>query len=106
MEGLLAARSFLADQELNQTISRAAPQAAAYLVAAQVDDGPYRGAFTRFARQLKPVPGAAFDARALEVRVDYTQHALSAMLECAELAGLTPRHATGTQDSRGPVAVE
>jgi len=82
LEGLLAALEFLPPEQaaLRARIERAAQEGIAFLVRAQVRDGPHSGAVPRAAERRGPG-----DGRAGEVRIDYVQHALSAMIEYERL---------------------
>lgn len=88
LEGLLAARNALPpDHELIQKIDDATERGIAFLLRAQIKDGPHKGGFTR-ATALLPehVPGASsFNRRATEIRVDYVQHALCAMIQYRQM---------------------
>ncbi|MFZ5562949.1 MAG: hypothetical protein ACOZBW_02780 [Thermodesulfobacteriota bacterium] len=86
LEGLLAALAVIpADHGLRPRMESAVKDGVAFLMGVQVADGDYRGAFPRMA----PLPAgrkqAAPDPRATEVRIDYTQHALSALVRYARL---------------------
>ncbi len=83
LEGLIAAMQYLPQEDehllgnIRDTVQRGLP----FLLASQVRDGPHAGALPRF----KPgfVPDGISDGekpRMQEVRIDYVQHALSAML--------------------------
>ena len=75
LEGLLAAWHVLPQGALRQRVRRAVDDGIDFLLAAQVDAGPYRGAFTRYHPGcISPEP------RADEIRIDYVQHALAAMM--------------------------
>ena len=80
LEGLLAAWLVLPQGALRQRVHRAVDDGIDFLVAAQVDAGPYRGAFTRYQ------PGCLSpESRADEIRIDYVQHALAATMACEAL---------------------
>jgi len=76
LEGLLAALEFLPadDAPLHDRIEATARRGTAFLLRAQVARGRNSGAITR------TVPPGT-DRRATEVRIDYVQHALSAMVQ-------------------------
>jgi len=78
LEGLLAALTFLPPEKaaLRARIEEAVHEGIAFLVRAQVQDGPHSGAMPR-----APEPSGPDDRRATEVRIDYVQHALSAMIQ-------------------------
>ena len=84
LEGLLAALSFLPPEgALSARIESAAHRGIAFLLRAQVKEGEFAGAIPRAIDQLpSDEPGASeFNRRATEVRIDYVQHALSAMTQ-------------------------
>ena len=83
LEGLLAARSFLpADHGVRSRIEAAAPRGISFLVRAQVREGPFAGAMPRVVAPWKgDTPEIKdFNRRAAEVRIDYVQHSLCAMI--------------------------
>lgn len=75
LEGLLAIRRWLHDPALRDAVDRAIRSGIGFVRAAQLHEGPARGGFPR----VSPRCGST-SARAAEVRIDYVQHALSAML--------------------------
>ena len=85
LEGLLAALSFLGEDEpIRRSIKLAIGPALNFLLRSQVQSGPYAGGIPRARRRLPaghPMATASFNERAAEIRVDYVQHALCAMLE-------------------------
>jgi len=84
LEGLLAARSFLpSDSLLVEEIDAAVSRGIAFLLRAQITEGYLAGGFPR---AIAPLPetarkAASFNRRATEVRIDYVQHALSALIQ-------------------------
>jgi hypothetical protein len=86
MEGLLAALEFLPEGRLRSEIKEAAKHGVAFLVRAQVDTGRYTGG----------MPGALVSSArgANEIRIDYVQHTLSALLSYQKLlqSGDARRH--------------
>ncbi len=82
LEGLLAARRYLpADDPMCPLLEPALEQGMAFLLASQVTEGPYAGALPRFAPQFdSPNVSPSEEDRVGEVRIDYVQHALSAMI--------------------------
>lgn len=84
LEGLLAARSFLPSNSLLAgEIDAAVLRGIAFLLRAQITEGYLAGGFPR---AIAPLPEAArkaasFNRRATEVRIDYVQHALSALIQ-------------------------
>jgi hypothetical protein len=100
LEGLLAALTFLPEEEsdLRERIERSVVDGIAFLLRSQVRSGPHAGAIPRAIGRLPKghaFASVAFNRRATEVRIDYVQHALSAMLAfhklAAEREGRTPR---------------
>ena len=84
LEGLLAARDFLpAEAGLGAPIDTAVERGIGFLLRAQIRDGDFAGGFPRAIATLPPdLPDAArFNRRATEVRIDYVQHALSALIQ-------------------------
>lgn len=63
----------------HQAVLRAVAAGVAFLQAAQLTSGPARGGFSRVSPRCLSDPSRT-PIRAFEVRVDYTQHALSAFL--------------------------
>ncbi len=89
LEGLIAAMDYLPEENawLRGRMEDSIMQGARMLVGAQVKDGPRAGAIPWAARTF---PGARLlnktvRQRAEEVRIDYVQHALSAMLGAAKM---------------------
>ncbi len=85
LEGLIAALTFLPDEHdpLAERIRRSVRQGIAFLLRCQVQSGVHVGAVPRAIRLLPyghPFATAAFNRRATEVRIDYVQHAMSAMI--------------------------
>ncbi len=83
LEGLLAALAVLPpeDEQLRQEIRRSVQLGLQFLLRCQRDVEPHLGAVTRVVPGFVAVQlSAAEKKRAGEVRIDYVQHALSAML--------------------------
>jgi hypothetical protein len=86
LEGLLAALRYLpADHPIVPHIESAAHRGIDFLIRAQVKDGPYAGALPHAIARL-PEDGsdpktAEFNRLQAEVRIDYVQHAMSAMIQ-------------------------
>jgi hypothetical protein len=78
MEGLLAALTFLPedDADLRRDVLRSVRQGMTFLIAAQVQDGKWAGALPR-----TYAPSEAVGDRATELRIDYAQHLLSALMQ-------------------------
>jgi hypothetical protein len=83
LEGLLAALQFLppGDSQLIAEVREATHMGMQFLLDSQVVEGPHAGALPRF-RVGVDLSGvsASEQRRAKEVRIDYVQHALSAMI--------------------------
>ena len=85
IEGLLAALSFLPEENksLQNRIEAAVEKGIGFLLRAQIRSGKYAGAMPRAICQM---PGTWSDAkkfnrRATELRIDYAQHAMCAMMQ-------------------------
>lgn len=83
LEGLLAMYSHF-ESDFKQLMKPVIDKGILFLLKAQMRNGPYKGAFTR---GLILGENSKEDARAQEIRIDYVQHALSAMLEYERLFG-------------------
>lgn len=85
LEGLIAALSFLPqDQtEIRKRIEPAVDNGMKFLLKAQVSEGEFAGAIPMAVGKKPPVGSSAkeFNDRVTEVRIDYVQHALSAMIQ-------------------------
>ncbi|MDY7011039.1 MAG: hypothetical protein SVV80_09850 [Planctomycetota bacterium] len=86
LEGLLAAMTFLPDEDklLRERINKAVDSGMSFLLRAQIRSGKYAGGIPRAIRTLpKDHPGfsESFNRRSTEIRIDYVQHALSAMIQ-------------------------
>ena len=89
LEGLLAGLAFLPPErgDLRGRVTAAAERGLAFVVSTQVREGKFAGAIPRAARALPadhPRASVSFNLRATEVRIDYVQHALSAMVRYRE----------------------
>ena len=85
LEGLLAARSFIPpDDEIDAAI----PLGISFLLHAQVGEGEFAGAFPRAIGEINfDISNKdKFNRRATEIRIDYIQHALSAMIQYLDQA--------------------
>lgn len=85
LEGLLAAMEFLpaAERPLAERIVPAVGAGMSFLLRCQVQAGRYAGGIPRAIHPLSrehPKFKESFNKRATEVRIDYVQHALSAMI--------------------------
>ena len=88
LEGLLAALTILPpDHDIRKRIVAAVHRGISFLLRAQVGEGEFVGAFPRAVDKIdQDNPNAdTFNRRATEVRVDYVQHALSAMIKYLHL---------------------
>ncbi len=92
LEGLLAAKRFIpAEKEiLLEQMTRVTDLGILFLCRSQIVSGTYIGGMPR---ALEPLPyvhplfNVTFNRRATEVRIDYVQHALSAMMDYQALNG-------------------
>ncbi len=82
LEGLLAAYHFLPaeDPALAVPLRRSIDQGIEFLLRCQITTGPHAGAFPRVLRGFEPTTEPGDGVRAQEVRIDYVQHALSALI--------------------------
>ena len=90
LEGLQAALTFLpADHPIVPHIRAAIDRGIDFLVRAQVKDGPYAGGLPQAIARL-PDDGTAdvraFNRQATEIRIDYVQHSLSALVQYLQRA--------------------
>lgn len=90
LEGLLAALTFLPEGKvlLRKRITSAIHEGITFLLRSQIRSGDYSGGFTRAVRPLPlehPRYTKSFNRRSTEIRIDYVQHTLSAMLQYAHL---------------------
>jgi hypothetical protein len=90
LEGLQAALTFLpADHPIVPHIRAAIDRGIDFLVRAQVKEGPYAGGLPQAISRLPDdgSPGVrAFNAQATEIRIDYVQHSLSALVQYLQRA--------------------
>ena len=88
LEGLLATLSFLPpDHEIRERIKPAIARGISFLVRAQVKEGLYAGAIPRAVEKRSGSSSniKSFNRRVSEVRIDYNQHAMSAMIQYQRL---------------------
>jgi len=88
LEGLQATLSLLPpDHEARMHIEAAVQHGMSFLIRAQISEGAFIGAFPRAVGKIdQDIPNASkFNRRATEVRIDYVQHALSAMIQYLHL---------------------
>ncbi|MCP4349926.1 MAG: hypothetical protein GY795_30970 [Desulfobacterales bacterium] len=93
LEGLLASLTFLPpeNKELHKHIKSSVRQGINFLLRSQINFGKYAGGFTRAVGQLPadhPGHSKSFNKRSTEVRIDYVQHALSAMIQFQKNGGV------------------
>lgn len=85
LEGLLAANAILPEADpLRRDIENAIMIGMDFLIAAQIDSGPLAGGMPRGTREIIDPQNEAeetFNRRLGEVRIDYVQHVLSALLQ-------------------------
>jgi hypothetical protein len=91
LEGLQAALTFLpSDHPIVPHIHATVERGIDFLLRAQVKEGPHAGALPTSIAML-PDDGAPdtqrFNERATEVRIDYVQHSLSAMVQYLKRTG-------------------
>ena len=88
LEGLLAAHEFMPDElPIHAYIATGVPLGIEFLLNAQVSEGDFAGGFPRSTRLM---PGNSpevirSNARSTEIRIDYVQHALSALLQYRDI---------------------
>jgi hypothetical protein len=90
LEGLLAALGFLSTDYINlrKQMIAAIDQGMQFLLRSQIQSGEYAGGIPRAIQRLPedhPQFKKSFNRRATEVRIDYVQHTLSAMLQYAHI---------------------
>ncbi len=90
LEGLLTALTFLPSQsaDLRERITTAVHLGVGFLLSSQIKAGPYPGGITRAIRRLPishPKFSSSFNRRATEIRIDYVQHAISALLHYQQM---------------------
>ena len=95
LEGLLAASSFIPLQyrELSG-IDSAIHRGMSFLLNAQIKDGKYAGAYPRALKKIDQNSDdiKQFNRRVTEIRIDYIQHALSAMIGYENFLDRYPRN--------------
>lgn len=90
LEGLIAAQQFLPDDyaSLKQQMAAAIEDGLAFLLRAQIVSGEYVGGLPRSVSTLPAghkYASTTFNRRATELRIDYVQHAMCAMIEYLEM---------------------
>ncbi len=96
LEGLLAALTFLPaeDEALRNRINAAVDSGVSFLLRAQIRTGKYAGGIPRAIRTLPkdhPRFDESFNRRATEIRIDYVQHAMCAMMQFDRQRGKTEK---------------
>jgi hypothetical protein len=87
LEGLLAALSFLPPEHpMTAHVRSAVHRGIAFLLRAQVKEGPHVGGFPMAIMQLPPGMGdtAKFNREATSIRVDHLAHGLNALVYYAD----------------------
>jgi len=95
LEGLLAATSFIPLQYRQLSgIDRAIHRGISFLLNAQIKEGKYAGAYPRALKKIDQDSDDInkFNRRVTEIRIDYIQHALSAMIGYANFLDYHPRN--------------
>lgn len=90
LEGLIAVRDLIKvdDPALAEKVDAAIEQGILFLLRSQVGEGTYEGGFPRAIRRItdsRTLP-KNFNRRATEIRIDYVQHALSALIGYEKMA--------------------
>lgn len=88
LEGLLAASSFLPlNHNIRKRVDFSIPRGISFLIRAQIKEGEFAGAMPRAVDEKSGnSPDAKkFNRRATEVRIDYIQHAMCAMIQYQRL---------------------
>jgi hypothetical protein len=89
LEGLLAALSFLPpNHEIRKRINFSLHRGISFLLRAQIKEGEFIGAMPRAVGRKcgNSSDVEKFNRRVSEVRIDYIQHAMSAMIKYQQLA--------------------
>ncbi|MCU0961035.1 MAG: hypothetical protein MUF48_13100 [Pirellulaceae bacterium] len=88
LEGLLAAYQFLPSEDptLAEPLRQSIDQGVQFLLRCQITQGPHAGAFPRVLRDFQPATEPTEGTRAQEIRIDYVQHALSALIRYEALS--------------------
>ncbi|MBI4700680.1 MAG: hypothetical protein HY744_05870, partial [Deltaproteobacteria bacterium] len=108
VEGLVALFDLLGrgeDVSLRAALRQAITEAVAFLLRCQVLEGPHQGGFVRALRKI-PGAGGGFNRRQAEIRIDYVQHALSALLGYAQLPQGSPGARPGDLPPAGRATAE
>ena len=84
LEGLQAALLIIpVDNPIHQEITQGVKLGIDFLLNAQISYGELAGAYMRAIKQIEEqgMDAESFNRRATEIRVDYVQHALSALIQ-------------------------
>ncbi|MGD9127084.1 MAG: hypothetical protein PVH19_06865 [Planctomycetia bacterium] len=87
LEGLLAALTFIPkNHKIYPRLEKSVDAGIAFLLQSQIKSDRYQGAFPRAVATLDGYGSkvASFNRRVTEIRIDYVQHALSAMIQYRE----------------------
>ncbi len=88
LEGLLAASSFLpVNHKMRKRIDTSIPRGISFLIQAQIKEGEFSGAMPRAVGRKwgNNSDAKKFNRRVTEVRIDYIQHAMCAMMQYQQL---------------------
>jgi hypothetical protein len=90
LEGLQAALTFLSDEQaaLRERVAQAVHAGVAFLIRAQVKSGEYAGGIPQAICRLPKTHASSsgsFNDTVTEIRIDYNQHAVCAMMSYEEL---------------------
>ena len=88
LEGLLAAICFVpTDHDIRPLLEVAIDDGMRFLIRSQVREGEFAGAFPRAIGRIPEITPTMreFNQRSTEIRIDYVQHAVSAMIQFADL---------------------
>lgn len=88
LEGLLAASSYIpVNHKIRKRIDSSIPRGISFLIRAQIKEGEFTGAMPRAVGRIFGNSSDAinFNRRATEVRIDYVQHAMCAMIQYQQL---------------------
>lgn len=89
LEGLLATLEWLPEEHpAHRVILASAESGIEFLLRSQIKEGPYKGGFPRAIARIKGNSPETmdFNIRAFEIRIDYVQHAMSALIQYYELS--------------------
>lgn len=87
--------------ELRERVIQGVKRGMTFLIKTQIRTGEHRGAFPRALAKLPEDDSRRirnFNRRATEIRIDYVQHAMSAMIQYLELFAPTQTAAASQED--------